>query len=58
MSKQELAADYCNRVNELLNDCSETEKIAHKDDRAKLYHHNQIRIDRVLRNYDHKLKEL
>jgi len=56
MNKQDLAAQYLQKMQHLLEECLETEKKAPRDARERLYKHNQYRIDRVLNNYEERLR--
>ena len=52
----DLAKKYVSKVNTLLDECLEQEKIAPAEDRPELYKKNQMRIDRTILNYFKQLR--
>lgn len=55
ISARELAVKYTNKVRELLDEFSRTEKEAKPEEREALYSAHQTRLVRVLNNYEKKL---
>lgn len=58
MTKQELARDYLKKLDTLFPELLKAERESTLEERAATYAHSQVRIERLLRNYEKKFDEL
>lgn len=62
--RQPVAAEYCKKMSEVLNDCLKQEKDTYKETKGDqremkmAYNHSDSRIRRVLKNYKDKIRLL
>lgn len=56
--KQELAKEYTKKLADLFVELLQSEKESKLEDRDATYAHSQVRIERLLRNYEKKFDEL